>query len=114
MNFDHLIEKAKTDKKLLRQLKNAAVRGQDFELASQLREMETELFPRSQEAKDAKAKASDLSLLFRMIELNVAESTCWLLSETLSLHQKKKGKFDLKDAAALVARKKELFEENED
>ena len=44
-----LVEKAKSNKKGLIMLKNTAVRCQQFELASQLRELETSLFPETDE-----------------------------------------------------------------
>lgn len=107
--FKQLIEAAKKNRKGLIRLKNAAVTLQEFELASQLRELETKNFPETEEVKAAKKQAKDLSLLFRMVDLNVSEDKCWLIAETLKLYNKKKGKFDIKDAAKIRAKEVELF-----
>lgn len=110
--LNQLLEKAKQDKKTLQHLKNTAVRAQNFELASNLRAIEIECFPESSEVKKAKEDAKYISLLFRMVELNVSEPTCWLISEAMKQHKKKKGKFSLEDASTLMAKKKEIFEED--
>lgn len=106
-----LIEAAKKDKKTLIFLKNAAVRSQLFEVAANIRELENELFPDTDEQKAAKIKAKEINLLFRMVELNVSEDVCWLISETLKVHSKMKGKFSLWEASQLVVKRKELFED---
>ena len=102
-----LIEKAKGDKRLLIRLKNAAVAGQSFELASALREMERELFPETEQEKIAK----DLNILFRMVDLDIPGETCWVIYETLTIWKKKKGAFSLKDSAKILADKKKIFGE---
>ena len=107
-----LLETAKKEKKLLVKLKSTALHCQMFELAAKLRDMEVELFPNTPEYNEAHEQAKKANLLFRMVELNVPESVCWLVEETLKLHKKKKGKFDLLDAGKLVVKKNELFTED--
>lgn len=51
-----LLEKAKQDKKCLVELKNTAVRGMEFELASELRFLETSLFTESEKLKQLRNK----------------------------------------------------------
>ena len=106
-----LVEKAKGNKKGLIMLKNTAVRCQQFELASQLRELETSLFPETDEEKEAKKLAKEINLVLRMVELNVSDDVCWLISQTLKTHSKMKGKFSIKEAAELVCKRKGLFDE---
>lgn len=106
-----LVEKAKGNKKGLIMLKNTAVRCQQFELASQLRELETSLFPTTDEEKEAKKIAKEINLVLRMVELNVSEDTCWLIGQTLKIHSKMKGKFSIHDASKLIVKRKELFDE---
>lgn len=106
-----LVEKAKGNKKGLIMLKNTAVRCQQFELASQLRELEISLFPETDEEKEAKKLAKEINLVLRMVELNVSEDVCWLISNTLKVHSKKKGKFSIKEASELIVKRKELFDE---
>lgn len=105
-----MLEAAKKDKKTFKALKNSAVKCQQFELAANLREMEKELFPESEEVKQAKEKAKELNLVLRMVDLNVSEDVCWLISETLKVHSKLKGKFSVKQAAELVVKRKDYFE----
>lgn len=106
-----LIEKAKTSNKLLRDLKLAAYNANLLELAAELRLMETELFPESNESKSAKEKAKKLNLVFRMVDLNISEPVCWLIAETLNAYKSKKGKFSMVDAANLIDRKEKIFNE---
>jgi hypothetical protein len=54
--FKQLIEAAKKNRKGLIRLKNAAVTLHEFELASQLRELETKNFPETEEIKYTKAE----------------------------------------------------------
>jgi hypothetical protein len=104
--LNELLEKAKTDKKSLKMLKETAVRCQQFELASQLRELETTIFPETDEEKEAK----NINVALRMVDLNVSNDVCWLINETLKTYSKMKGKFSAKDAAQLMAKRKELFD----
>jgi len=104
-----MFEKAKTDKIALIKLKNMAVASQSFELASKLREIEKEFFPESDKVILSKKTAKELSTLFRMVELNVADDICWLVYETIKEYNKSKDLFDLKTAASILARKHELF-----
>jgi hypothetical protein len=107
-----LFEEAKKSKKNLVKLKSTALHCQMFELAAKLRDLEIELFPNSEEYNLAYEQAKKINLLFRMVELNIPESVCWLLEETLKVYKNKKGKFDLLDASKLVAKKNELFTED--
>lgn len=111
--LNDLVEKVKCNKKGLIMLKNTAVRCQQFELASQLRELETSLFPETDEEKAAKKLAKEINLLFRMVGLNVSEDVCWIIHEAIKCHSKKKGKFSIEDAAKLVVKRKELFDEGQ-
>lgn len=103
------VEAAKKNRKGLCRLKKAAVTLQAYELASQLREIETKNFPETEDVKAANKKSKDLALLFRMVQLEIPTDKCWLIAETLKVYNKKKGKFDLMDAAKLLAKKEELF-----
>lgn len=106
-----LLESAKKDKKGLRQLKNTAVRCQNFELASQLRALELKLFPETKEQKDAKKLAKDLNLVFRNVGLAIDHEKIWVIQKALEVYNKKKMKMDLKDASQIVEKAKELFGE---
>lgn len=108
-----MLEAAKKDKKTFKVLKNSAVKCQQFELAVNLREMEKELFPETEEEKQAKEKAKEINLIFRMVELNVSEDVCWLISETLKVYSKIKGKFSIKQASELIVKRKMLFDDGQ-
>lgn len=105
----NLIAEANKDRKGLIRLKNAAVTLGQFELAAQLREIETKNFPETKAVKVAKEKAKELSSIFRLIDLKVSEDKCWLIAETIKVYNKKKDKFTIKDAAILRAKEVELF-----
>ncbi len=100
-----MIDEAKKDKRKLISLKNMAVKGMQFELAAELRGMEKELFPESPEEK----KAKEISLLFRMVELNVSDDVCWIIYQAIKMHDKMKGKFSIKEACELIEKRKSIF-----
>jgi len=106
---NELIENCKKNKSSLVKLKNTAVDCQMFEFAANLKKIELELFPEPQEHLDAKLEADKMNLVFRMVELNIPNSIAWLISETVKLQKKKKGKFSLEDAAKLLAKKHQIF-----
>jgi hypothetical protein len=110
-DFLNLVEAAKRDKKKIKAFKVLAVDCQQFSLASDLRDIERELFPESREMTDAKIEASKLNLVFRMVGLDVPDRVAWLVNQTLKKHWKRRGNFDLKDAATLRAKTEELFGE---
>lgn len=108
--MNELLEKAKTDRKLLKKIKLFAVDAQLYELACSVREIEREFFPENDEVKKAKEQGSHMNLLFRMIDLNIPDKESWLITETLKYHQKMKGKFSISDAVDLKLKAKELFD----
>jgi hypothetical protein len=107
--FEQLIESAKKNRKGFNRLKNAVVTCEQFELASQLRNIEKEAFPETEEVKMAKEQAKKLNLAFRMVALNISEDVCWLIAETLKIHNEKQGNFSIDDAANLILKKEEIF-----
>jgi hypothetical protein len=107
--FEKLIEAAKKNKKGLLRLKEAVVSLQQYELASELREIELKAFPQTKQVKDAKAKAKAINLLFSMVGLNVSEDICWLVYEAIKMYDKKRGNPTTKDAVALMLKKEEIF-----
>ena len=107
--ISQMIEAAKKDKRLLISLKNTAVKGQQFELAVQLRELETSLFPESEEQKQAKDVGDKTRLVLQMVELNVPDDVSWLISATLKKYFKMGGKFSIREASELIAKRKQLF-----
>ena len=105
-----LIENAKKDKKKVLALKEMAVKCQQFELAAEFRQIEKDFFPETEEVKSANELAKNINTVLRMVELNVSEDVCWLISETLKVHSKMKGKFSIKEASELIVKRKRLFE----
>lgn len=108
--LNDLLEKAKKDKRTLVFLKNAAVRSQMFDLASQLRTMETELFPKTDEQKAAENIGKEMDTALRMVNVNAGEPTSWLIYKTFLKFQELGGEFSIKDAVALKFEMKHLFE----
>lgn len=100
----------KKSKKAIRAIKTEAVSQNLLELAANIREIEIEAFPETEEQKAAKEYSNQLNLLFRMVDLDVPNKQCWIIGETLKAFQKKKSKFDLLDAVKLKEKAKELFD----
>ena len=109
INFNSLLKAAETNKKGLIRLKEAAVSLQQFEIASQLRELERKIFPETEESIAAKEKAKKLNLLFKMVDLKIPEDKCWLIAETLTAFNEKKGSFSIEDAAIIRAKEVGIF-----
>jgi hypothetical protein len=111
--FEQLLKSAKTNKKGLKALKNAAVTLQNFEFAAKLREIEVTTFPETKEQKAAKALDRKLNLVLRMVDIKPNPGTAWLIGEALKTHNLRSGNFTIKDASRLLAKQKELFELND-
>ena len=104
-----LLKEAKKKKGTVIDMKNLAVKCQLFELASELRQIEREKFPDTREEQFAKKVGKELNTVFRMVDLNISEETCWLIYQTLEKFKNKKGKFSIHDAANLKVKQKEIF-----
>lgn len=106
---DKLLENASRNIETLNELKNLAVKLDQYELGAECRKLEKELFPETDEEKIAKEKAKELNLIFRMVDLNIEDEICFRIFKTLELFRKKKGKFDLSDASKIQVESKKLF-----
>jgi len=106
---DKLLESASKNIETLNELKNLAVKLGQYELGAELRKLEKELYPETDEEIKAKEKAKELNLIFRMVDLNIDNEVCFRIFQTLELFRKKKGKFDLKDASEIQVQSKKLF-----
>lgn len=104
-----LLESTKTDRKGLVLLKHTAVRCQNFELAARLRELENKLFPETKEEKDTKEQMKQFDMALRMVGLNIDNEIKFTIFQTVEAHKKMKGKFDLKTASKIIAKSKEIF-----
>jgi hypothetical protein len=107
-----LFNKASTDKKILLAFKEFAVKLQLFELGASLRGMERCLFPDSEKKKAAKEYISAAQLALGMVGIRPEEDTVWLLCKILDLHKEKGQELNIRDAAAIVAEKDEIYDTN--
>lgn len=110
-DFTALLEAAKKGKTKLHKLEILAVECNLIELAADIRNIEVQLYPESESVKIAKKEADKLNLVFRMVELNIPPRIAWLINKTLKKHWKRRGNFDLEDAAKLRAEMIEIFGE---
>jgi len=106
---DKLIELAKKERYMLNILKEVALRFDDFDLASELHEIEVELYPESKkttkEYKDAKA----FTTILKIAELKADIKIGYLTLECAKVFIKKGGESALKDVAKIVDRAKKIF-----
>lgn len=109
VKLSELLEKGKANRKVFSHLKNAAVHAQSYELAAFVKQVEKEAFPDTQEESEIREKVKEIKLLFEMVGLNVNDKACYLIYESNKLFNKKKGKFDLKDAVKIVADSNRIF-----
>lgn len=108
--LNKLLEKAKQNKKAFLKLKELAVECQQYELAVNLRGIERELFPESDEVTQAKEFSKKLNLLFRMVDLNIPPKEAWLIVETFKKYTEIGGdKFGMQDATDLTIKTDRIF-----
>lgn len=112
-DLENLVEAAKKDHKTLKALKVLAVKCQQFSLAADIRDLERELFPQTEEQKKAVLEGSNIGSLLRMIEINVPDRFAWLIYQTIKRYSKRRDNFDMKDAAELKAKMIALFGEED-
>jgi hypothetical protein len=104
-----MLEAAKKDKASFIALKNLTIKCQQFELSVAVKELEKELFPETEEIKQAKVKAAKLSTALSMVELRVDNDVCWLISEVFEAYAKLGGTFSIEDAVELRLKKERIF-----
>ena len=104
-----LLKKAETDKSIMKNLKNVAVKCQDFELAARLREMENFFFPETEEIKKSKDEANNIKNALHMVGIQVDLKDVWLVLNTIRVYDTKGGSFSIDDATKLAIKREELF-----
>ena len=72
--------------------------------------MEKELFPLTDEENKARGSAKKISIVFRMVKLNMSGDVCWLINETLKIHPKMEGSFSVNELHELIAKRNRLFD----
>lgn len=107
LNLANLLEKSKQDKRAFKMLKELTVRVQDYEFASELRKLEHELFPETEDDKIVR----ETQVLLSMVGINkVSPSIAWTLYKTFRHPLSKSGKFSIKDAVEITEGAK-IFDE---
>lgn len=109
VELKELLAKCEKNKKVIEHLKHACIHGQSYALAAHIRDIEKQLFPETQEEKDAKLVSKNADLLLRMVEVGSSPSSAYRIFEAVKLYLKKKGKFDLKDACKIIADSEKIF-----
>jgi hypothetical protein len=79
-----LIEAAKKNRKGLNQLKRALVTLKEYELASNLREIELKSFPETAEVKVSKEIVANLKVALNMVGLQVSDDAIYTIYETIN------------------------------
>ena len=112
IDLNVLLEKIKPDHKAICMLKNVAVRCQMYELAAALRGLEVEQFPETEEQKEAKKIGMRMQKLFKLVDIDTKPAACWTVIEVLKRYTENDGKFNAADAAPIISKRKELFDNN--
>jgi len=87
-------------------LKLAAIAANQFNLAAQLRDIERESFPDTEDELYAK----DINLVLRMVGINPDPRQCWLIGKTMQAYLKSKGKFSIAQATKIQSESDKIFE----
>lgn len=107
-----MLDEAKNDKKALRNMKELAVKNQQYELAANLREWENKLFPLSDEQKEAHKTGRVIAAILSMTcQSKINSNAAWLINETIKSYNAKGGQFSIDDASELRTKAEQLFEE---
>ena len=110
MELKNLLESASKDMKTLNELKNLAVKLGQYELGAECRRLEKELYPETDEEIQAKERYKEIELILRMVEVGFnGKKVYYKIDKALELFKKKKGKFDLKDAAKIISDANRIF-----
>ena len=104
-----LIKELLEDKKAIKELKNIAIEFKKYELASKIREIELTKFPETEEIKNIKRRVNELSLLFRMFDLDIRDKLIYIIDEAMKLFKNKKGNTSLKDTIEIKRKAEGLF-----
>jgi hypothetical protein len=110
MELKSLLESASKDVKTLNELKNLAVKLQQYELGAECRRIEKELYPVTEEEELATERIKEIDLVLRMVEVGFnGKKVYYKIDKALELFKKKKGKFDLKDASKIISDANRIF-----
>lgn len=97
-------------KKAFRTLKTISVIGQDYELAAELRTMELELFPETEEEKTAKKQAKDLEGILKFFGIKTSLSNCYIILEAVKKYNELGTDFSIKDSVKIELDAEKYFE----
>lgn len=106
-----IVNSALKSKEGIKSLKTLAVKLKHYEEASWIREVEKASFPETEELMDAKRKVHQLSIFFRLMDINAGEHAIFCISEALELYATKKGDLNVNDAAKIKEKANEFFPE---
>lgn len=106
--LENLLETT-TDRRVIKKLKEAAVIAQNYELASDLRTIETTKFPLTEEEKTAHKLASQMSNALRMLGFTTDDKASYQIYQMAVLYSKKKGKVSMECAAKIKDEATVLF-----
>lgn len=97
------------DRKLLNGFKNVAVKNQNWELASLLREIETDKFPQAHSGSKVYKESQIVSKAMELCDLGCTVRTGFVIKKVASTINKVGDKFDLKMAAKITAEANKIF-----
>ena len=109
--IEKLATEAKGNRKLLHDLKCAAVNSNLYEVAAKLREIEVKDFLESHTNSPEYKEAEEFHLILRMVGVNCTMREAYVVSQAAKGFLEKKGDFDVKDAAEIRAKALKIFVE---
>lgn len=104
-----LLEKAKTDRKVLVDLKSLAVKNQHYKLSQTLLAFEMKHYPEREPQLEQEKIGKQCSAAYALIGFTVPHAEAWLLYKTSLQFQLLGIDFSLRQASTLLALKSEIF-----
>lgn len=109
--LNKLLDAVKKDRSQLIKLKELAVSTNQYELAMELRKIETELWPKSDPCNPKRIEAKIYSKALALVNTKVDEPLAFILLQTAKKVIKHKDQFDLMMSSKIIAEKNEIYGE---
>ena len=107
--FKDYLKAAKKDIKKLKDLKILFVKHQQFELASNVRDIERELYPISEKDEILKTETKAFKMALRLLDLDVNDKIAFTVFNVAKMIIEKNVEFDLKDVGEIKALADKLY-----
>lgn len=105
ITLEQLVEQASKDNEALRLLKMVGVKAKEYGFASDIRELETKLFPMGEHLRTAQ----ELEIMFRLAGFNVNPQTAFFFYQLCLHYENNQETMGVKEVVAIKHQVRKLF-----